>query len=68
MVPVVGPEPQLPRTYVYCQRSAPGDVFRQFADRFRDAPGWRLEEIDASHSPHVTAPGLLSEVLLRACS
>ena len=62
-----GPAPVLPRTYVYCQRNAPGDLFRLFADRARDDAAWTLEEIDASHSPHVTAPDLLTEVLLRAC-
>ena len=64
---VEGPAPRLARTYVYCQRSGPGDVFRQFADRARLSTDWTLEEIDASHSPHITAPDLLTEVLLRAC-
>ncbi len=58
-----GPEPQLPRSYVYCRRAARGDFFRQFADRVRGAPGWRSFEIDASHSPHVTAPDELARLL-----
>ena len=49
------------------QRSGPGEVFRPFADRARLSTDWTLEEIDASHSPHITAPDLLTEVLLRAC-
>lgn len=54
---------RLPRTYIYCSRPAPGDVFRQFADRARREPGWRALEIDASHSPHITAPEALAELL-----
>ena len=64
---VEGPAPRLARTYVYCQRSGPGDVFRPFADRARRSADRSLEEIDASHSPHITAPDLFTEVLLRAC-
>jgi pimeloyl-ACP methyl ester carboxylesterase len=52
----------LPRTYVYCTRPAPGDVFRQFAERARSEPRWRSLEIDASHSPHVTAPEALADL------
>ncbi len=53
----------LPRAYIYCTRPAPGDVFRQFAERARSEPRWRSLEIDASHSPHVTAPEVLADLL-----
>lgn len=52
----------LPRSYIYCTRKDQGDVFAQFR-RLRDEPGWRYAEIDASHSPNVTAPERLSELL-----
>lgn len=53
------------RTYIYCSRTAPGDVFRQFLERSRHESGWRCTEIDASHSPHVTAPDELALILDR---
>jgi len=52
----------LTRSYIYCARSGPGDVFRQFADRAR-AEGWRSVGIDASHNPHITAPETLRDLL-----
>lgn len=52
----------LPRSYVYCARTAPGDVFRQFKER-AEREGWRGYTMDASHSPHVTAPEALARVL-----
>jgi len=58
-----GAADHLPRSYIYCRRAAPGDVFRQFAERARSAPGWRLDELDASHSPNVTAPQALADLL-----
>ncbi|MGA8051914.1 MAG: alpha/beta hydrolase [Burkholderiales bacterium] len=54
---------QLPRSYIYCTRPSPGDVFRQFAERARSERTWRSLEIDASHSPHVTAPAVLADLL-----
>src|SRR5437879_5319550 len=42
--------PPLPRSYIYCRRSGPGDVFRQFSERARQESGWRHFEIDASHN------------------
>jgi pimeloyl-ACP methyl ester carboxylesterase len=52
----------LPRTYIYAQRHNAGDPFRQFMDRARKQ-GWPVYEMDASHSPHVTAPEALMEIL-----
>jgi len=52
----------LPRTYIYAQRYLPGDPFRQFLERARKE-GWPVHEMEASHSPHVTAPEALMEIL-----
>jgi pimeloyl-ACP methyl ester carboxylesterase len=52
----------LPRSYIYSQRCFVGDRFRQFLERAR-REGWRAYEMDASHSPHVTAPEALMEIL-----
>jgi pimeloyl-ACP methyl ester carboxylesterase len=55
----------LPRTYVYCTRCGPGDVFRPFAEAARKEAGWRYFELDASHNPHITMPATLAELLHR---
>ncbi|MEW6668855.1 MAG: alpha/beta hydrolase [Thermodesulfobacteriota bacterium] len=56
---------RLPRTYIYCTRPGPVDIFQPFARRARSQPGWRYLEIDASHSPHVTAPEALAALMDR---
>jgi pimeloyl-ACP methyl ester carboxylesterase len=56
--------PKPPRTYIYCTRLPPGDPFGQFARRCRSDPAWRLFELDASHSPNVTAPEALVRLLV----
>lgn len=53
---------KLPRTYIYCKRIPPGDPFRQFADRAK-AEQWGYHELDASHSPQITAPETLAAML-----
>lgn len=53
----------LPRSYIYCKRNGPGDVFRPFAERAQREPGWRYFDIDASHNPHITAPDALLGLL-----
>ena len=53
---------KLPRSYIYCTRSRPGDVFRQFRDRAQ-REGWQVFDIDSTHSPNITAPDALSEIL-----
>jgi pimeloyl-ACP methyl ester carboxylesterase len=65
---LTGAVDRLPRTYVYCKRSAPGDQFRQFAERAKADPGWTLHEMDASHTPNVTAPAELAALLDRIVS
>jgi pimeloyl-ACP methyl ester carboxylesterase len=61
---LTGGELTLPRSYIYCTRVGPADTFRPFAERAKAEPGWRYFEIDASHSPHVTAPETLAASLL----
>src|SRR5664279_3896677 len=58
-----GGELTLPRSYIYATRITPADTFRPFAERAKSEPGWRYYEIDASHSPAVTAPDALMALL-----
>jgi pimeloyl-ACP methyl ester carboxylesterase len=58
-----GGELQLPRSYIYATRITPADTFGPFARCARSEPGWRYYEIDASRSPHVTAPETLAALL-----
>lgn len=60
---LTGAVDKLPRTYIYCKISRPGDVFRQFRDRASTEKGWKCIDIDASHSPNVTAPEALAAIL-----
>jgi pimeloyl-ACP methyl ester carboxylesterase len=53
----------LPRSYIYATRAAPLDTFGQFARKTKNDPAWRYYEIDASHSPNVTAPEALMALL-----
>jgi pimeloyl-ACP methyl ester carboxylesterase len=62
-VRLCGAGERLPRIYIYCTRTGPEDIFKPFALRARSQPGWRYLEIDASHSPHVTAPEELAALL-----
>lgn len=62
-IKLTGAVERLPRTYIYCKIFRPGDVFRQFRDRASKEKGWKCIDIDASHSPNVTAPDALAAVL-----
>jgi pimeloyl-ACP methyl ester carboxylesterase len=56
-------ETSLPRSYIYCARKEGSDPFAQFAKRFKNDAAWRYFEMDASHSPNVTAPEALMALL-----
>ena len=62
-VSLTGALERLARTYIYCTRSGPGDVFAQFARRARGEAGWNYRQIDASHNPHITKPEVLAGLL-----
>ena len=53
----------LPRAYIYCLTVGPGDPFRPFAERAERDPNWDYREIDASHSPNITNPSALADLL-----
>jgi pimeloyl-ACP methyl ester carboxylesterase len=54
---------KFPRSYIYCTKKGPEDPFLQFSKRFKSDRDWRYYEIDASHSPNVTAPEALARLL-----
>jgi pimeloyl-ACP methyl ester carboxylesterase len=56
------PTPRFPRSYIYCTKKGPDDVFLQFSRCFKFDPAWRYFEIAASHSPNVTAPEALARL------
>jgi pimeloyl-ACP methyl ester carboxylesterase len=58
-------EPTLPRSYICATRITPADTFGPFAKRAKSEAGWRCYEIDASHTPNVTAPDALMVLLER---
>lgn len=60
---LTGAMTRLPRTYIYCTRIGPGDMFGQFAARARSNSAWGFHELDASHNPHITMPETLAALL-----
>lgn len=56
-------ETPLPRSFIYCTRIGPGDMFGPFARAANADARWRYFEMDASHNPHITAPDALADIL-----
>jgi pimeloyl-ACP methyl ester carboxylesterase len=56
-------EPSMPRAYIQCMRYATQGPFSQFATRAKNEKGWKTYELDASHSPNITAPDALVKML-----
>jgi pimeloyl-ACP methyl ester carboxylesterase len=55
----------LPRVFIHCTRYADKKPFAKFDSATKGKPGWRNFDLDASHSPNVTAPEALMDVLAR---
>ena len=55
----------LPRAYIHCTRYADKKPFAQFASLANRETGWESFVLDASHSPNVTAPAALTDLLGR---
>ena len=53
----------VPRSYIQAMRHATHGPFSQFAAAAKADMGWKSYEIDASHSPNITAPKALVELL-----
>lgn len=58
----------LPRSYIYATRITPADTFGQFAKMAKGDAAWNYHELDASHSPNVTAPEALMALLQKIAS
>jgi pimeloyl-ACP methyl ester carboxylesterase len=58
----------LARSYIYATRITPADTFGRFSKMTKDNPAWSYYEIDASHSPNVTAPEALMGLLQKIAS
>ncbi len=56
----------LPRAYIHCTRYADQKPFAQFANRAQRDAGWQVHDLDASHSPNVTAPTAFMDALRQA--
>jgi pimeloyl-ACP methyl ester carboxylesterase len=56
----------LPRVFIHCTRYADKKPFAQFVPATKGKPGWQYFDLDASHSPNVTAPAALADVLQRS--
>jgi len=54
---------RMPRYYIQCMRYADKGPFGQFAAQAKATAGWQCFEMDASHSPNVTAPEALAKLL-----
>jgi pimeloyl-ACP methyl ester carboxylesterase len=51
-----------PRRYIWCSGYSPS-TFRPFAERLRNDPAWRYDELKTHHYPHVSMPGETAQLL-----
>jgi pimeloyl-ACP methyl ester carboxylesterase len=53
-----------PRTYVLCTEGKESEPLPPYLQQVVDDPGWRVIELRAGHSAHVTAPDALADTLI----
>jgi hypothetical protein len=58
---------KLSRTYIRCTKH-PGPRFDQHAEMARRTAGWRYRDLPTTHHPAITAPELLTALLLELAS
>jgi len=51
-----------PRRYIWCSGYSPS-TFRPFAERLRNDPAWRYDELPTHHYPHVSLPRETAQLL-----
>jgi hypothetical protein len=51
-----------PRRYIWCSGYSPS-TFRPFAERLRNDPAWRYDELPTHHYPHVSMPRETAQLL-----
>lgn len=63
------PQPDLPRTYVYCTVGKdPSSPFAQLAERLRHDPKWTYRDLHTGHNLHYTAPDETVAILCEAAT
>lgn len=67
-VRLTGAVDRLPRSYIYCTRKSPDDVFAPIAARIRSLSGWRYREIDSDHTPNASAPERIADLIAELIS
>ena len=56
---------KLPKTFIYCSSPATG-TFDQFADRYRNDPSWRFEELRCGHDAMLLLPEQVAAILRKS--
>jgi pimeloyl-ACP methyl ester carboxylesterase len=54
----------LSHVYIHCTQKPDYDFFAQFAQRFQIQSGWRVFELPTGHTPQVTMPRELADLLV----
>ena len=62
-IKLTGAARDIPGAYIHCTGKSGGDPFKAMAERIRARPGWRCYELDAGHTPNITMPETLAELL-----